>query len=265
MIIDFHTHCFPDKIASTTVAALEKASGNASYADGTKAGLNAATERANATYSVNLPVLTKPSQFDSVLDFAQKINEERGNIISFAGIHPLCDDIRGKMKKIKDAGIKGVKIHPDYQDAFIDGDNCVEIIKTAKDNDLIVVTHAGIDEGFLTCTHCTPDRILNLLKIVGGYDKLVLAHLGSNRMFDEVYEKLAGKSVYFDTAYSLPLVTTEQFKSLVEKHGADKILFATDSPWRDIKSEVERLKSYNLTPETQDKIFYKNAKKLLNI
>jgi len=60
-------------------------------------------------------------------------------------------------------------------------------------------------------------------------------------------------------------ISEELFKKILSKHGDDKILFATDCPWRDIKSDVEIIKSYNLGKEIEDKIFYKNAKKLLNI
>ena len=266
MIIDFHAHIFPDKIASTTVSALENASGNTPYSDGTKNGLINALNEANATYAVNLPVLTKPSQFDSVTKFALSLNEEKGKIISFAGVHPDLEDIPKKMETLKNLGFKGVKIHPDYQGAFVDDDGYVQIVKEAKRNGLIVVTHAGVDEGFPTSpVRCTPQRVLSLLDKVGGYDKLVLAHLGGNRIYSEVYDLLAGLPVYFDTAYALPLVTNKQFASLVEKHGEDKILFATDSPWRSIKEEVSRIKGYGLPKTIQDKIFYQNAVKLLNL
>ena len=43
------------------------------------------------------------------------------------------------------------------------------------------------------------------------------------------------------------------------------MLFATDCPWREIKDDVEILKSFNLDKEVEDKIFYKNAVKLLDL
>ena len=141
----------------------------------------------------------------------------------------------------------------------------IEILKCAKKYDLIVVTHSGVDDGFPDLpVKCTPDRILNVINEVG-HDKFVLAHYGSHLLWEEVLEKLAGKNVYFDTAYTLHEVNVNTFKAIVDKHGADKILFATDCPWRDIKDDAEILRSYGFDKEIEDKIFYKNAIKLLGL
>lgn len=109
-----------------------------------------------------------------------------------------------------------------------------------------------------------PSLALEVIKRVPGV-KLVLAHLGGNEMTDEVYNTLSGEDVYFDTAYILRFTKKEDFIKIASKHGYDKILFATDSPWSDIKGDVEILKSFGLSKENEEKILYKNAKKLLNI
>lgn len=269
MIIDFHTHVFPDKIAQSTINALQSNSGSTPYTDGTVSGMIEAMHRANADVCVTLPVLTKPTQFDSVLKFATIINQTYINspkkLISFAGMHPQCEDVDAKMAQIKSLGIKGVKIHPDYQSTFIDDDGYVEILRCAKKYNLIVVTHSGIDDGYAGHpVRCTPDRVINLIDAVG-HDKFVLAHYGAHLMWGEVYEKLAGKNVYFDTAFTLHQIEEKTFKAILDKHGEDKILFATDCPWRDIKDDVQILRSYGLEKTVEDKILYKNAIKLLGI
>lgn len=269
MFIDFHTHIFPDKIASATIGALASNANHTPFANGTSLGLISEMDEGDFDISVNLPVITKPTQFDSILKFALKINEEYKNskrkIISFAGIHPECEDISGKMLAIKNAGIKGVKIHPDYQESFINCNGYVDILKCAKDLDLIVVTHAGIDDGYAgKPVRCPPELVLEVIEKVN-HHKFVLAHFGGNKYYDKVYELLAGKNVYFDTAFNLKDITKEQFVKMLQKHGEDKILFATDSPWAGIKEEKERVLSYNLPKSVQDKIFYKNALNLLDI
>ncbi len=266
MIIDFHTHVFPDKIADAAINALASASSTTPFSNGKISGLISRLDEAGVDLAVNLPVLTKPSQYDSVLRFALSINETNDRIISFAGFHPQQGDVKNKMKELKRLGVKGIKIHPDYQGTFFDADDYVEIVKSAKDNDLIVVTHAGFDQGFPgQPVKCTPDRVLKLLEKVGGYDKLVLAHFGGNESFDEVYDKLAGKNILFDTAYILSKTSEAQFKKTLEKHGGDKILFASDSPWSNIAADVAKIKGFSLSPETEEKILYKNAKHLLSI
>ena len=269
MIIDFHTHVFPDKIAKQTIDALASKSQNKPHTDGSVNGMIDALNRAGADIAVTLPVLTKPTQFESVVKFASFINENYSNgekrLISFAGMHPKCDDIPEKMRLVKSLGIKGVKIHPDYQSTYIDDDGYVEILECAKQLDLIVVTHAGVDDGYKgEPVRCPPERVLKLIKNVG-HEKFVLAHYGGHRLWQEVYYLLAGENVYFDTACSLGRISPELFKKILVKHGEDKVLFATDCPWCDIKSHMEVLRSYNLGEDVEQKIFYKNALKLLNL
>ncbi len=267
MIIDFHTHVFPDKIASKTIDALSKMASIPAWSDGTVDGLIDTMEKSKTDIAVTLPVLTKPSQFESVLNFACEINNrflnKKRRIISFAGIHPDCEDVEDKLKQIKEKGVKGIKIHPDYQGTFIDDERYIKIISTAKQLDLIVVTHAGIDDGFNGMPiRCTPERALKVIKETG-HKKLVLAHYGASKMWKEVESLICGQDVYLDTGFTFNNIDKDTFKRILNKHGADKILFATDSPWQDVKENLEKLQSFNLDKEVLEKILYKNALGLL--
>ncbi len=269
MIIDFHAHVFPDKIASSTINALEKASNGKANTDGTVLGLVNHMKESGVDVAITLPVLTKPTQFDSVMNFAIGINQTYSNknqrLISFGGIHPACDDIRGKMRALKDNGFLGVKIHPDYQNTFIDDDGYVEILKYAKDLDLIVVTHAGVDDGYIgQPVKCPPELCLKVIDKVN-HNKFVLGHYGAHKQWHDVLDLLCGKDVYFDTAFTLHEIDKELFVKILEKHGEDKILFATDCPWRSMKEDLDILNSFKFSKETLDKILYKNAISLLNI
>lgn len=270
MIIDFHAHIFPDKIAQKTIDALANGSGTKPSTDGTVDGLLMAMKKANCNICVTLPVLTKPSQFDSVTAYAISINERFANengrkIVSFAGIHPACDNIKGKLKYLSENGIKGVKIHPDYQNTFIDDQGYLEILKFAKEYDLIVVTHAGVDDAYLNQpVKCPPERVKSVIEKIG-HSKFVLGHFGGHKQWGQVLEDLAGLDVYFDTAFTLHEIEEQLFKKILDKHGEDRVLFATDCPWRDIEKDVEILKSFNLDKKVEDKVFYKNAMKLLNL
>ena len=273
MIVDFHTHVFPDKIAAMTVAALEKSGNTQSYSDGTYDSLIRQMKAAGVDISINLPVLTKPTQFDSILKFAISLNEKfalsqegEARILSFAGMHPDIEEPEQKLRLIKESGIKGIKIHPDYQSTFIDDEKYIRIFREAKRLGLITVTHAGFDCAYPgQPIRCTPDRVLRVLDKLCGYDKLVLAHMGANLNFSEVYDKLAGKDVYFDTACVLQLFDEQQFKKMLEKHTDEKILFATDSPWRDLTVDTCILKGFSLDPLSEKRILSENAIKLLEI
>lgn len=269
MIIDFHTHIFPDKIAKKTIDLLAEKGSTKPYSDGTVSGLLSEMEKANVDIAVALPVITNPAQFDSVNRFAKEVNEkfknEKRRLISFAGIHPMCEDIDAKMKFIKESGFLGVKIHPDYQGAFISDPGYERILECAKEFDLTVITHSGVDAAYRDMpVRCTPTLARELIRKVK-HKKFVLAHFGANGMFDEVLDILCDEDVYFDTAYILRYINEETFKKILNKHGADRILFATDSPWSSIAEDVKTIKSYSLDKITEEKLFSENAKKLLGI
>ena len=269
MIIDFHTHIFPDKIANKTISYLMEKGDIPSFSDGKASGLLEKMEIAGVDISVALPAMTNPTQFDSINRYAMEINEQYKNskkrIISFGGIHPSCDDIESKMRFIKESGFSGIKIHPDYQGTFFDDEKYIRILECAKDYDLIVVTHTGYDCGFkgepIKCTPSIAKSVINRVK----HNKLVLAHLGGNEMLGESLDMLCGLDVYLDTAYVLNYVSESMFKEFIKRHGEDRILFASDSPWSDIKENVEKIKSFGLDKEIENKIFYKNASKLLGL
>ena len=269
MIIDIHTHLFPERIAKKTIEYLSEKGGIPPFSDGSFSGLLSEMGKAEVSVAVNLPVVTSPKQFESVNSFAMELNamsySEDRRIISFGGIHPYCEDIEGKMKLLAEAGFKGVKIHPDYQETFIDDEGYVRILQCAKEYDMIVVTHSGVDVGYRgRPVRCTPERVKRLIDRVG-HKKFILAHMGASEMIDQVLECLCGLDVYFDTAYVLRNLSQEKFCQVLERHGEDRILFASDSPWSSIDGDVKIIKSFGLDKATEEKIFYENAKGLLGI
>ena len=269
MIIDFHTHIFPERIVDRTLEMLTAKGNIEAFSMPTADGLLYEMERSGIDISVSMPVITNPLQFDSINRFASEVNASFSSgerkIISFGGIHPDCEDIEGKMRRIKELGFLGVKIHPDYQDHFINDDGYIKILECARENDLIVLTHTGYD--FLYCERemrCPTDRLIDLIRRVP-YNKLVLAHFGANCFAKEAYDVIAGEDVYVDTAFMITKISKELFEKFVSKHGEDRILFATDSPWADTSECVEKMRSFNLPTETEEKIFSKNAIKLLGL
>lgn len=268
MIIDFHTHIFPDKIAAKTIDYLSKKGGIPPFSDGSLWGLVSNSEKASVDVCVTLPVLTNPESFESVNRFASSVNEaykdKHPRLISFGGIHPLCRDIEGKMKLLKNQGFRGVKIHPDYQETYINHEGYVKILNCAREYDLIVVTHAGLDVAYPNDVHCTPALVRELLS-KAPHSKLVLAHMGGGGFYPQVMELLCGMDVYFDTAFVLKYMDKDTFERILAKHGDDRILFASDNPWSDVNENIGILKGYVNDAEVLDKILYLNAKKLLEI
>lgn len=265
MVIDFHTHIFPEHISGSAVSRLEESGKLKAYTDATVDGLLCSMKEAGIDLSVLLPVVTKPEQFDTVNRFAVKWNKLPG-ICSFGGIHPEDSSYKYHLKEIVQMGLVGIKLHPDFQQTFIDEGSYIRLIGQALEEGLYVVIHAGMDSAYPDCIHATPERICHMLcetGILGSHSKdrrkIILAHMGGFAQWDQVFEKLCGEEVYLDTSFAFGYLPEGKFLNMIRKHGADKVLFGSDSPWQSQKESLERFLSLPLGKPEQEEILYKNA------
>ena len=265
MIIDFHTHMYPDEIAETTVEKMSSQAHLTPSTDGTLRGLLASMKENRVDRSVILPVLTKVTHFNSVNDFAARINERHeGKLTSFGAIHPDCPNYKACLRTLAGMGFKGIKLHPDFQGTYINDIRYKRIIAEASELGMTIVVHAGIDAGLPDPIHCPPKLSLEVIKEVAP-PKLVLAHVGGYRMWDRVEMFLIGERVYFDLAFSMGAIPEEQLLRMIENHGAHKFLFGSDSPWMSVGDSIRAVEALPLTDSEKDSIFWKNAKTLLGI
>ena len=264
MIIDFHTHAFNDKIAAIAIERLETTGGTKSYSDGTIKSYLEYLENCGIDMGVLLPIATKPSQQTIINDWV--VLQDGKRIVPFGSIHPHADDALFELERIKSLGLKGIKLHPDYQEFFVDEQRYFPIYEKCVQLGLVIVFHTGYDPISPDLTHATPQRMLTVLKKFPKL-KTVLAHLGGMYHFDEVERLLAGISgeVYFDTAYLAGECEPEQLLRIIKKHGADRILFASDFPWHQPEKEIALINSLDLSDDDKEKIFYKNAIRLLKL
>ncbi len=260
MVIDFHTHCFADNIAANAMKQLKEEGDIEAFADGTAGGLLASMKTAGIDKSVVVPVATKPSQVAPINKWAKQATSE--SLCFFGALHPDDESVFEQATWLADNGFKGVKFHPDYQRFLADEPRMMPIYEALRDLNLIVLLHAGVDIGLMGTVHCTPLMIDKVIKNVPGL-KLVAAHMGGHGLWQDAEEMLSGKDLFFDTSYSWYELQKEGMTRMISKHGTDKILFGTDSPWTDSKLAIERIVSLDLPSADMDKILYKNAQDLL--
>lgn len=275
MIIDFHTHTFPDELAKKTIPYLESKAGFTAKTDGTISGLRKSMDKANISYSVLLPVVTNPKQTIKINDCAIENNKLDG-FISFGGMHPDFENYKEELKRLKDNGIKGIKFHPDYQNTFIDDKKYIDITNEAFRLGLIVIIHSGIDYGSTEVVRATPERIKNLLSKLEYDGTFILAHMGYTFKWDMIVEDFKDTNVYFDLALCLgklkmydkeyDLVDEDTLIKFINTFGSDRLLFATDSPWMSQEESVNVFNSFKrISDSNKENILYKNAIRLLDI
>lgn len=263
MLIDFHTHCFPEKIAETAINKLSFVSGGLKpYTNGTLNGLLDSMKKHSVQKSVVLSIATNEKQQKNVNDFASEINSHE-NLIAFGTVHPDSEDSLFELERIKALGLKGVKLHPDYQGFFVDDEKMKPIYKKISSLGLITIFHAGFDYAFKEPYGATPER---LEKALSWFDSPVIAaHWGGVGYSKEVISRLCGKDIWFDTSFGYGQMPKYLAQEIIEKHSPDRILFGTDTPWHTADMELRLLKTLDMSDGDFEKITHKNAEKLLNI
>lgn len=264
MIIDFHTHAFNEKIA---IKAMDNLSSHIGYKGFTKGTIEDNLQHFHkwgVTRAVTLSIATKPTQQKVINDWASM--QASYEIIPFGSVHPFAGDVMIELDRIKMKGIRGIKLHPDYQGFYLDDKNVFPVYGKIESLGLPVIFHAGVDVLSPDDVHCTPDMVRKVVALFPDL-KIVLAHLGGNDMWDEVFDKLAGihGNLYFDTALTAGRCPDALVKKIIKKHGADRILFGSDCPWHESSLEIEMINRLDLSHEEKEMIFHRNAERLLHI
>lgn len=277
MIIDFHTHTFPDRIAQKAIQGMQASSHAAAFGPGTLSGLKASMDAAGIAHSVVLPVATNPAKLSSMNDSSIALNGQFG-IFHFGAVHPLAENWREELDRIAAAGLKGIKIHPHYQGTDITDIRYLRLLGRAAELGLITVMHAGLEIGYPGVVRCSPEMTASALKQLGNIP-IVLAHMGGWKNWDRVAELLEPTGCMLDTAISmgrvvptapghyredeLPLLDEGAFCALVRSFGSKRVLFGTDCPWSDQATEAKRIRALPLTDAEKADILFRNAQRLL--
>ena len=270
MLIDFHTHVFPEKIAAKAIAKLEEgivrtqgAAVLTANTDGTLSGLINSMDKNGVHLSVVMPIATTPTQHRTINNFAAEITDNK-RIISFGSLHPMQEDWAQTLCYIAEEGFKGIKLHPEFQDFYVDEPVIMDIVKKAAELNLLVLFHSGADLGYHPPVHCTPERLLRVIDKCGG-ENIIAAHLGGFMMWNDVKKYLAGTPIMMDTSMISGYLDKDLFCEIAAVHGADKLLFGSDSPWQTPAQALDFLMKSGLPEDELEMIKYKNAERILKL
>jgi hypothetical protein len=259
---DFHTHAFPDTLADRAITTLRADCEHACpVLDGRVSSLLASMDEAGIHRAVICSIATKQEQFDKILKWSRAIASDR--IVPLASIHPSDPDPCGRVAQVAEAGLRGIKLHPYYQKFALDDPAMMPLYRELAQRRLIVVAHTGFDMSFPRDRICDPARVRNLLAQVPDL-LLVTTHFGSWQDWNEVRRHLIGRPVYMELSYSLCQMPPETARAMILAHPPDRLLFGTDSPWRDQGKTLALLRSLHLPPDIERRILVTNAAALLD-
>jgi len=261
--IDFHTHIYPDRVAPSTVNVVRQRAGIDAYTDGTLDGLKRSMASAGIDLSVVAAVATKPEQVASIQKWLNKVRQP--GIEAMAVMHPAQPLTPVQIGALKRDGYRGFKLHPDYQDFFVDDPRMYPLYESVAAEGMFILFHAGMDRGLPYPVHATPRRLAAVHKAVPEL-RMVAAHFGGEDAYEESMEHLLGQDIYLDTSFVLRQMHGAFRERFLKEHPPERLLFASDSPWTDQGEELRFLLELPyLTDNDKEKICFLNAAGLLGL
>lgn len=261
-IIDFHCHIYPEKIAGKATANVGKFYSIEMDEDGRTGTLKEDGNNAGITHFVVCSVATSPAQVKSINNFiASSVEESGGCMTGFGTVHPLSENMDEDVEHLVSLGLKGIKIHPDFQLFCLDSKEAESIYENARKHNLPVLIHTG-DYRY---DYSNPDRFIPVLEKYPDVT-FIGAHFGGWSIWEDASKQLCKyKNLYVDCSSSLYAMTSTKAKELIDLYGSHRVLFGTDYPMWNPKEELERFYAIDLTDEQRANILYNNAAKLLGM
>ena len=119
------------------------------------------------------------------------------------------------------------------------------MVRKASALGLWVVFHAGADIGMPPPIHCTPERVIRLRQDAPDA-KILLAHLGGYRVWEEVLAAMPAMGAAIDTSFCIAghPERWELFAAIIRAAGVSRVFFGTDSPWEDQAASLDATRRF---------------------
>lgn len=258
MIIDAHAHIFPEKIAAKASAGIGNFYNMKMNYDGTLRQLFEEGDAAGVDRYLVQSVATVPTQVESINNFiAQSVSENPQRLIGFGAIHPDYENIPNEIERIIALGLRGIKLHSDFQQFDIDDERAYPIYEAAQGR-LPILFHVGDPRS----DRSSPERLLRVVKRFPRL-RVIGAHLCGWTCWERGAELFANENVYADCSSSLYALPPQIAAQLIRKIGVEKVMWGTDYPMWSAKEELARLDALPLSAREKELILGKNALRLL--
>ena len=264
MYIDIHTHAFHPKIAHKAVDHLNSFYSITCSGDGTIANLLEREKEAGLEKCVVLCAATAPAQVIPANNYAISLQREHPEqVIAFGTVHPAYENWEKELARLKAAGIRGIKLHPDFQSFWLDDPRLLPIFEAAQ-KDFVFEIHIG-DKTTPDKNPSCPYKLASILRQFPGI-RVIAAHFGGYRMWAHALDALAGnrfENLWFDTSSTTPFATPELAHKLLNTFPRERILFGTDWPLYDPVEERQRLQTLGGLSDSEMEVIMSNASALL--
>jgi uncharacterized protein len=179
---------------------------------------------------------------------------ERDRFTPFGTVHPELP-IEVNLRSLADNGIRGVKLHPLFQELSLADPRVLDLLRALAEADVTIITHAGAGGDAAANDRGTPANLRAALDAVPDL-RLIACHFGGYHQLDDAEELVVGSTAYLETSWPPRLgdLDRDRIRSLVRRHGADRVVFGSDWPMADPAAELAAVRDLGLEPHEVDAI-----------
>lgn len=266
-VIDFHAHIYPQDLAPKILSATRMSQRVPVPRTGLACDLRESMRSSGIIRSVLLPMAKSPEAAPKYNDWARSVSGD--GLLSLGTVYPSMPDLELELDRIRSSMAPGIKIMPIFQKMYPDDPKCDRLYEALIERDMLIVAHAGREPVDRSPDYGSPERFAQVVKSYPEL-RLVLAHLGGLRMWDDVYRHLLPlmsekNNLYFDTSYASFYLTVEEMTDIIKEADPSRILFGTDYPWAEAGRELDIIGAMDLSADEKEAILFGNGSRLLCI
>ena len=270
-IIDAHVHIFPEKIAASAVAATNRfysgvrssqvcAPAEFTVYKGTAEDLIARNTAAGIARSLVFSTATTPHQVESINSFIARNCSEHPSFIGVGTMHIDYPDFEAEVRRIRQLGLVGIKLHPDIQRFALDDPRLLPLYDLMRSENLFLIAHTG-DYRF---DYSTPARMAHIAALFPEM-RFIAAHFGGWSQWAEARDCLVLPNVYVDTSSTIGFSEFDTAKKGFETFDPSHIFFGSDYPMWDPGIELRRLLELRLPDRLLEMVLSENFKSFLEL
>lgn len=268
-VIDAHAHIFHPRIAP---AAVQATTGfycgvqngeipvpvKMDHLPGTAEDLLQQCRKSGIDRCVVFATATAPHQVELVNDHIARSAREHPELIGVGTMHPAYEDMEDELRRMKELGLVGVKLHPDIQRFDLDDERLWPMFEWMESENFILVAHTG-DYRY---DYSAPRRMARIAKAFPRL-RCVAAHFGGWSEWSEARDCLRLDNVYMDTSSTLSYGAWDAARRAFDTFDPTHIFFGTDYPLWDPAEELQRFLSLKLGDRLNEMVLGENFENFL--
>lgn len=279
MIIDFHTHIFPQEVRDNRAAYFSSepafkllyASPDAKLVGAAEIVDTMDQEGVDKSVVFGFPWQNPQTVTEHNNYILEAITRYPDRLIGFCCLDPFGRNAPAETERCLQAGFAGLGELAFYQSGIENKalDKLAPLMEICREQDCPILIHTNEPVGHIYPGK-TPNTLRQIYNLIKRFpqNNIVLAHWGGGIFFfnllkKEVKESL--KRVYFDTAASPFLYDPKIYWHAKEIIGSDKILFGSDFPLLKPARYFKELENSGLSKTDIESICGLNAAKLLSL